>query len=452
MPYQNASLMKKSALAISFFATIVQYYDYAIFGMSAAALTKAYMPKLSSGHEMLGFFAIISGATLMRPIGSLVFGWIGDTKGKATTLKASVLAAAIAMLLLGIAPEQQSIISASILVIARIIFMMSMAGEGDGVRLYVAETIGVKREFFGNGIVTFSSQIGVLIASFAWWLSIQSNMPEYLWRANFIIGFLCGIVVFLFRKYFVSEIHKTDIGTTTPKISIPLFILAVVTSGCIGGIYHFQIIFFGAFMTKMVGNMSQEVAATLNIMSVLLYAASALFSGYLGDRYGPKKQILISLMLTICSGIIICIYTHNLISLFITALIPFYSVPLQIILKRKMPSKIMLRAFSLSHSMGSMIFSASVPFIASVIWHSTHKIWAPLLYVVFVGVVLLVCCALLFKRPIKNYPSYSESATPEISPTSSTFSGSTPSPPLLPNATAADSAPSSQESLSLLLS
>ncbi|MES2215420.1 MAG: MFS transporter [Pseudomonadota bacterium] len=397
--------MKKSALGIAFFATIVQYYDYALFGMSASFLTKAYMPRFSSGHEMLGFFSIISGAALMRPLGSLIFGYIGDLGSKANALKLSVLVAAISTLVIGIIPENKSLLSACFLVMARMIFMMSMAGESDGVRLYVAEIIGRRREFAGNGLVTFSSQIGVLIASFAYFASTRSNMPEYLWRINFIAGGICGIGIFILRRYLPvnnslakPQLTKDEVIKDAPVITARLFILATIIAGCIGGMYHFQVIFFGVFMSQMACMMTLEHAAAFNVIGVAIYAICAIISGFLGDRYGPRRQIILSLALTILLGAALCISPSMYASLCVTALIPFYSVPLQILIKRMMPSHIMLRSFSLSHSLGSMIFSASVPMVASFLWYNTHEVWVPIMYVALMGGVLLISYFLLTTR------------------------------------------------------
>ena len=387
----------KVGIRLAFIATVVQYYDYALFGISAAALADAYIPYVAHEQKFLGFFAIISGAVIARPIGSLIFGYIGDKYNRALVLKISVCCASIATILIGTLPIGPSNCSMILLLIARMIFMISMAGEGDGVRIYVAETISSKKEFLGNGFVTFSSQIGVLIASIAWYLASHGAMPEYLWRINFIFGGLCGVVIFFLRRHFVNalyapqqHLHQTQSATYNTLT----FVCATLIAGSIGGMYHFQIIFCGTFLAKMAQILSVHDAAILTIISTILYAITAVISGYTADKYSPVKQIYACLFLTIILVIVIILDTRNtylapcVIS--ITALIPFYSVPLQIILKRTMPAQHLLKTFSLSHSLGSALLSASVPTIASFMWYYTEKIYAPFLYIIVLSAILLI--------------------------------------------------------------
>jgi predicted MFS family arabinose efflux permease len=252
--------------------------------------------------------------------------------------------------------------------------MMSLAGEGDGVRIYVAETIGIKREFFGNGLVSGSSQIGVLIATFACFLSSSDIMPQYFWRMNFIFGGMLGLVLYYFRQYIgesteFKKTHSKDHRLT--KQDIPLLIYSTIINGFIGGIYHFQIIFLGSFLSTVTMIVKKDLMSTITMIIVILYIISAMLSGYLADKYNPKKQIIISLLLTISCAIFNTISMANEqinIPLLIctTSLIAFYSVPLQIILKRKMPINKRLKLFSFSHSMGSLIFSSSSAFTRTV--------------------------------------------------------------------------------------
>jgi len=277
--------------------------------------------------------------------------------------------------------------------------MMSLAGEGDGVRIYVAETIGTKHEFLGNGLVSGSSQIGVLIATFACFLSSSGIMPEDFWRMNFIFGGIIGLILCYFRKYISesSEFKKSDSKNhRLTKADLTLLVYSTIINGFIGGIYHFQIIFLGSYLTTLTMVLKKDLMSTINILTVILYIISTILSGYLADKYDPKKQITISLVLTIictiCNTISMANEQINIALLICTtSLLAFYSVPLQIILKRKMPINNRLKLFSLSHSMGSLIFSSSSAFIGSWIWHQTHLAFAPMFYIVIMAAILLIC-------------------------------------------------------------
>lgn len=391
--------MKNRALLLAFFANIIQYYDYALFGLSASMLATHFMPYHDTSMNMLAFFGIMSFAVIMRPIGSLIFGYIGDKKGRAVVLKISIFLASISTITIGLIPGSNDIFSSTILTISRMLFMMSLAGEGDGVRIYVAETIGARREFFGNGLVSGSSQIGVLIATFACFLSSSNVVPESFWRINFIFGGIVGLILYYFRQYIGESIEFKKNASNNHKLTrqdAPLLIYSTIINGFIGGIYHFQIIFLGSFLTTVTTILKKDLMSTITIIMVVLYILSAILSGYLADRYSPKKQIITSLILTIICTIFnaVSMTTAQInIALLIstTSLIAFYSVPLQIILKRKMPINNRLKLFSLSHSVGSLIFSSSSALIGTWVWHKTHLAFAPMIYMTVMTVILLIC-------------------------------------------------------------
>lgn len=386
--------MQKKNLVLAYIATIVQYYDYALFGISATALTKAYIPV--SYNPFIALFSIISCAAIMKPIGSIIFGTISDTKSRAFALQISVLVASLSTIIVGIIPSNNTITSAVILLISRMMFIASMAGEGDGVRIYVAETLGHKKEFFGNGIVTFCSQTGVLVASLFWWISSHYDISDEIWRINFIIGGFFGLLIFVFRRHIMDFIPNNK--HTSEKLTIkhiPLFIKSVVIAGCIGGMYHFQIIFFITFISTMIHIVDQVLAAQITVIGITLYSLSALCSGYIANKFPPAKQIILGLIITIILYVYMCyiIPSHSIfvmiLSILITTCIPFYSVPLQIILKRSMPQGSVLRTFSVSHSIGSIIFSSSVPLISTILWEHSHTPWMPIVYAIVLSILLL---------------------------------------------------------------
>ena len=390
--------MKNRSLLLAFLANIIQYYDYALFGLSASMLTKYYMPHNTPSKNMLTFFGIMSVAVIMRPIGSIIFGYLGDRKGRSIVLRTSIFLASISTLLIGVIPTNNDALSTSLLIIARMIFMTSLAGEVDGVRIYVAETIGTKNEFLGNGVVSGSSQIGVLLATFAYFLSSHSNFLEYYWKINFIIGGTLGLILCYFSKYISESIEfrkKDGLEAGTLRQNLPILLYGTIVSGFIGGAYHFQIIFLSAYLTSAVMLLKQDLMNIVNIITISLYILSAVVSGYIADKYNPKKQIILSLILTIiCTITNALLMAKNQINLplliFTTILITFYSVPLQIILKRRMPIENRLKLFSLSHSLGSLIFSSSSTLIASWLWHVTQAPFAPMIYMIIMSGILLI--------------------------------------------------------------
>lgn len=406
--------MKNRSLILAFFATIIQYYDYALFGLSASILTEKYIPDSDSIPNFISFFAILTFAVVMRPVGSIVFGKIGDISGRSIVIKISIFLAAISTLLIGIIEPSKNIISASLLIFARMIFMMSLAGEGDGVRIYVAETIGKKQEFFGNALVTSSSQIGVLIASAMYFLSCSDVMPEYWWRMNFIIGGGCGMLLLYFRhsmeesKEFSDFIklknnNKEERSTFIITDHYKTIISGIIIMGFIGGIYHFYVIFYGSYLSSILGVIAKDIVSKMHILSIILYIASTLLSGYMADKYNPYIQSLIGLFISFILALLNAIFLYKgivsvILFLFSVAIIPVYTTPLQIIFKRKILITNRLKIFSISHSVGSLLFSSSSALISGYLWHVTNKSFVPMIYVMIMILIIFSTVMLSFQQ------------------------------------------------------
>ena len=402
--------MKYSSILIAFFTTLVQCYDYALFGLSAAMLSKVFMSNCSSEEQLQNFFAVFSAAVIMKPIGAIIFGKIADRYGRATSVKLAAATAALSTTLIGLTPgfDYLGWWATGIMTFCRMIFLMSLAGEIDTTRIYISEKMGSSKNF-ANGILSFCSQSGALLAAVSYYYAAQSEIQD-MWRFNFIIGGMLGVLILLMRNYFQEseEFLKykasrkntiEDAGDGLLKIialNKSKFITSLLISGCAGGIYHFLIIFFGTFNLKVLGVFTKDEAQFLNIILISTYSFAALISGFLADRIYPIKQIKLSIILSFTLALIlqiIFIRDPSLGKYAIIALVgfmPFYTVPLHIIIQSLFSVEIRVRMCSLSHALGGMIFSSTTPFLCMLIWRYTHSLNLVLAYfMMLVGVMLM---------------------------------------------------------------
>ena len=394
------NLKRYESLIIAFFVTIVRYYDYALFGLSASLLSKNFMPHGHDGDQMLIFFAVFSLATIARPMGSLIFGKIGDKVGRVVSVKMSTVIAATSTCLVAVAPGFDSVglFAVIIITLLRMLFLMSLAGEIDAIKIYVAEMIGKKRRHLVIGIVSFSSQIGVLFASVAYHIAVSYEDVEWLWRVNFAIGGLLGLVViFLRRRLLESEefLNSKSRLSIEPNGIVKIvgankvkFVLATVINGMLGGGYHFLIIFFGTFAANVADIIDNESAAAANTMLISLYGIACLISGYISDRFKIVTQIIAALVLSIFCTVVMEFFLglkgySILLHCILVFLVPFYSIPCFVRIQSLFQTGIRMRMCSLSHSIGSMVFSSTTPFICMLIWQSTEIVSLVLAYFLF---------------------------------------------------------------------
>ncbi|HJD55797.1 MAG TPA: MFS transporter [Rickettsia endosymbiont of Pyrocoelia pectoralis] len=402
--------MPNSAFLIAFFVSVIRYYDYALFGLSASILAQNFLPQDEHDTQLLGFFALLSAAVIIRPLGSIIFGYIGDKYGRTKAIKISMLISSISTLLIAVTPSFQTIgiLATIILVFCRMIFIASLAGEVDGIKIYVAEKIGNNRKNLGIGLVASCTQVGALLAAIAYYYASNSD-NNYLWRFNFLVGFIFGLSAILMRNYFEESSEFLDYKNRQHfKISIfqtlrsnkLSFILALLINGTIGGIYHFLVIFLGVFLAK-IAFINPAQTEFMNIALIITYGISALFAGLFSDKINPLIQIIGALSLSLIVAISMQILLYKQIftvicPIILIGLAAFYTVPLQIIVQSLFKTQVRMRLYSLSHSLGSIILSSTTPFFSMLLWQNSKSL--PLTLSYFTCLLIILTGAVLVLR------------------------------------------------------
>ncbi len=413
-------LKEYSSYIIAILATIVRYYDYALFGLSASVISQEFMPGANDSDQMLIFFMVFSLAVIARPLGSVLFGKIGDRVSRVASVKIATIIAAISTSAIACIPSFNSWgwFSIILLTICRMMFLMSLAGEIDAIKIFVAEKIGKKRRNFAIGAVSFSSQLGVILASLMYYLAISSEEMEWIWRLNFVLGGALGLIIVTLRGHLrESEVFlnsksrmkvEADSGIFALVADNKLkFFLSMIVNGMIGGGYHFLIIFVGAFAAKVADIVTLEQASSNNVVLIILYGSACLLSGYLADKVNVMKQISVALSLCIMCVLIMEFFLsmdqfsfvfHKILAF----IVPFYSIPCAIKIQSLFSTGTRMRMYSLSHSVGSMIFSSTTPFICMMIWRWTGLFSLVLGYFLLQLGVLFFALIYLYKKEYSN--------------------------------------------------
>ena len=441
--------MSNSAFLVAFFTTIIRYYDYALFSLSASILAQNFLPSIEQDKQLLGFFAVLSAAVIVRPLGSLIFGFIGDKYGRTKSIKISMFISSISTGLIAITPsfEMIGIFATVILTLCRMVFLVSLAGEIDGIKVYVAEKTGYNRKNLNIGIVSCCGQIGALLASIAYYYASNSSI-EYLWRFNFFIGAIFGLFAILMKNFFKESIeflyykntvsfkkfdtsafcgthrysrtnaHCVDSSLNSSclklfefscmqqikiiKDNLFSFIIALLINGAIGGMYHFLVIFLGVFLAKITFINHPEIRF-MNIALTTTYGISALFAGLLADKINPLKQIIWALFASIIVALWMQIMLYKkifnvLCPVILIGLAAFYAVPLQIIIQSLFKTNVKMRLYSLSHSLGGIILSSSTPFFSMLLWKNFKSLPLTLSFIIFLLIILISTVLVLRKR------------------------------------------------------
>jgi len=391
---------KTSLLLISLFGNTLQYFEYTIYGFLAPILALHFFPSNNPTTSLIKAFGIIAVASFAKPLGALIFGYLGDTKGRSITLRYTVIGIAIPTFIVGVLPGhgEWGLLAVALLVLCRIFQGIFMSAESDGVRIYVFEHFGQKRPCLTSAFISCSAYAGIGLAAL-----VASQIPSEgeTWRWVFFGSASCGVLIYLLRRHLAETPPFLQLQQNPQKI-MPLknilktrwasFMRTILICGAVGGVYDFYFVFQGTFLSRILHLISPEFASTLSLYLIGLYVFTLPLAGWASDRWGYVRIGKTGGILTIGLAIInLILITDEIVfipaMLLTTISMAFFTAPAYLFLTQQYDVNIRFRCLSLGHALGSMIFSGTTPVICLSLWRMTGFTYAPFAYFLFLVTV-----------------------------------------------------------------
>src|SRR4051794_631102 len=125
---------RRRVVAASFIGNFVEWFDYAVYGYLAATISTVFFPESDRTTGLLLTFAVFAISFLVRPVGGLVWGHIGDRVGRRTALSYSILIMSIATFAIAFLPGYAAVgvLSPILLLVVRVVQGFSASGEYAG--------------------------------------------------------------------------------------------------------------------------------------------------------------------------------------------------------------------------------------------------------------------------------------------------------------------------------
>jgi MHS family proline/betaine transporter-like MFS transporter len=190
----------KRAVAAAAIGNVTEWFDFGVYAYMATTIGKVFYPGSNSTVQLLAAFGTFAAAFLVRPLGGLFFGPLGDRIGRTRVLAFTMIMMAVGTFLIGVIPGYGTIgIAAPILlVVARLIQGFSTGGEYGGAMTFIAEYAPDRRRGFLGSWLEFGTLTGyVMGAAIVTVLSATLATDQLLswgWRIPFLIAGPLGIV------------------------------------------------------------------------------------------------------------------------------------------------------------------------------------------------------------------------------------------------------------------
>lgn len=191
----------------------MEYADFALYGLAAGIIFgDVFFPEATPVMALLSSFAAYSVGFIARPIGALLFGWIGDKHGRKIVMVITIGLMGMSTMLIGLIPSyaQIGVWAPVCLVILRFSQGLGAGAELSGGTVMLGEYAPVKRRGLVSSIIALGSNSGTLLASLVWLIVLQMDKDDLLswgWR----IPFLCSILIAAAALFIRRHMRETPV-------------------------------------------------------------------------------------------------------------------------------------------------------------------------------------------------------------------------------------------------
>ncbi len=312
-----APAQMKLVIAASCVGTIFEWYDFFIYGTLGPILAKAFFPAGNATLSMLLFWLVFAVGFGFRPVGAVLFGFLGDRLGRKYTFLATVLLMGVATAGVGLVPsaDQIGLLAPAIIIAFRILQGLALGGEYGGAAVYVAEHAPPGRRGFYTSFIP-ASVGGGFVLSLIVVLACKAMIPaaawaQWGWRVPFLLSLLL-LAVSLWMRLKLSEspvyvemkaqgsIARNPLveSLTFPGNRSRLFVALFGVSAGLTVVWYTAMFSNLAFL-KSAARIDDTTAEMLVGVACLFGMPLTVLAGYLSDRIGRATPIIVGLVATL---------------------------------------------------------------------------------------------------------------------------------------------------------
>lgn len=399
---------------------LVEWFDFYIYAAFATYFTHALTaPDMSDSTKAIYVWGVFAASFFMRPIGSWIFGWIGDTYGRKKSMVISITLMAISSFLFAALPtyEQVGMLAPFLLLAVRLLQGLSVGGEYGTVATYMSEVaLKGQRGFYSSfQYVTLSG--GQLLASLLGVILLALMSKEQLmdggWRIPFIIGG-CVAILSLFARRHLKETLSKDDGEKAGSGSLKELLtkdwktfLLVVGYTSAGSLCFYVITVYSKTYITSLGFADKTVGYMMTCALFVFMCAQPLF-GMLADRIGRRASMM---LFSICCAIFIypvmliampyfkdSAVIVTLLLIFLMMMLSFYTSISGLVKAEMFPPHIRALGVGFAYAVGNAIFGGSAPAVALKLKELGHENTF-FIYIIVMLIVCLFCSMQLPKQP-----------------------------------------------------
>ena len=304
-------------VAASAAGTIFEWYDFFIYGALASIMAKHFFAGLPDAQALIFSLLTFSVGLIVRPVGALVFGKIGDSQGRKGAFLITIVIMGSATVAIGLLPTNEQIgpIAAALLIGCRILQGFALGGEYGGAAIYVSEHAPRNRRGSATAAIQASAAMG-LVGALVVILVTRGTLGEeafvkWGWRIPFLLSsVLLAISIWIRLQLEESPafLKLKDEGKTSKRAyaesflewrNLKIVLLALVGLMMAQGVGWYTANFYSQIFLERILRVDQKIVNMVMIVVVLISAPLYVFFAWLSDRIGRRPVMLFGMVVLV---------------------------------------------------------------------------------------------------------------------------------------------------------
>ena len=310
-------------IAASSVGTLIEWYDFYIFGSLATVIASQFFPKTNPTAALLSTLATFAAGFIVRPFGALVFGRLGDLIGRKYTFLLTLIIMGSSTFAIGLVPGYETIGFAApiIVLILRLLQGLALGGEYGGAATYVAEHASPKRRGFFTSWIQTTATLGLFLSLGIILITRHSldidrtrsieKFNDWGWRIPFLVSiFLVIVSVYIRLKMKESPLYarlkkegKTSVNplkeSFTHRSNLKMVLLALFGATMGQGVVWYTGQFYAQSFIENVCKVDFEQSRTILIWAILFATPFFVLFGKWSDTVGRKWIMMMGMLLAI---------------------------------------------------------------------------------------------------------------------------------------------------------
>jgi len=386
---------------------VMEWYDFAVYGYFAKDIGEQFFPSRDPASSLIASFGAFAAGFVMRPVGGVIFGHIGDRVSRRAALTISVLAMAIPTFLIGILPVHEQIggMAAILLVAMRMVQGLSVGGEYTNSVIFLVESAPSQRRGLAGSWSPFGAGSGILLGSATGavvnLLLPREDVASWGWRLPFLLGLIVGLAGLYIRRH-IPEPPALDKMERAAAPIVEAFrtewraIFKIVGFNLALAVGFYMVFVYAATYLETIVHASAKEALDINTVNMLVMLALVPLMGLLSDRIG-RKPVLVAATLGLVALSYPCFWMmHHRDAVLIligqmgfAVLIAMFSGAGPTTMVEVLPARVRCTALSVGYNLSVGVIGGLTPLIATYLIERTADDFAPAYFLMLTGAISL---------------------------------------------------------------